>query len=50
MRNLYQISDNSYEMFFNFGPFDFGVGEVPPRRQPNRNRNQNQGGIFGGLN
>lgn len=34
-------------MFFNLGPFNFGVEPPqPPRRQPNRN---NQGGLFGGI-
>lgn len=39
-----------FNMFFNLGPFNFGLEEQPqpPRRpqQPNRN---NQGGFFGGI-
>lgn len=38
-------------MFFNLGPFTFGVEDQPqpprrPNQQPNRN---NQGGFFGGI-
>lgn len=38
-------------MFFNFGPFGFGVegGPQPPRRPQQQQNRPNQGGLFGGI-